>query len=428
MTSEVYGKIQVALHHLLQMDEHAKAARSLLNELMAEHDAQEDVAGYRRTLFRVIENDVIQFPVPRETKRENPDVGTPGEQKEGIIDFTEKEISLMPKKIQKLIIVQRKRCRIRTRRSGSSFTYEIRFRCDGYDVYACGKTVALAKANMLEKLKTAKPKNKNAVTVPTKFQDFTVFYFEKFRKPKVAAQTYYNDENRLKNHIFPALGKYELKKITPNLCQDLIDGLMEKGYGKTADEVRSLLSIIFQGAIAHGLIERNPLDVVLFLGYQQESGSALTKKEEQELLSAIKGSPLELIYALALYTGLRPNELGKARIEGQFIIAVNSKRKNKKVEYKRIYICKRLAAYLEGVTELPKYHDNYLSTEFSSKYCPNHQLKDLRKTFNTRCKELGVSDHARMYFMGHSLGALGNAYTDFSDEYLLSEGSKLDLW
>ena len=58
------------------------------------------------------------------------------------------------------------------------------------------------------------------------------------------------------------------------------------------------------------------------------------------------------------------------------------------------------------------------------KALPNHKLYDLRTTFYTRCDEYGVAVPARDEFVGHSLGALGNAYTDLSDEYLLKEGAK----
>ena len=59
---------------------------------------------------------------------------------------------------------------------------------------------------------------------------------------------------------------------------------------------------------------------------------------------------------------------------------------------------------------------------------PGHKLYDLRTTFYTRCQELGVESAARDEFVGHSLGALGNTYTDLSNEYLLKEGRKLDNW
>lgn len=58
------------------------------------------------------------------------------------------------------------------------------------------------------------------------------------------------------------------------------------------------------------------------------------------------------MFAVGLYTGLRPNEYKTAIIEDNFIVANNSKRKNGKVELKRISINPMLKPYLDGVTDL----------------------------------------------------------------------------
>ena len=209
------------------------------------------------------------------------------------------------------------------------------------------------------------------------------------------------------------------------MCQDLVDDLDAEGKHKTADEVYCLLNTIFRMAIKHGLITVNPIDIVFHKKHQTEHGSALSKTEEALLLSETQGTPYQLMFAVGLYTGMRPNEYQSARIEGDFIISINSKRKNGKVQYKKIPISPMLAPYVANVTELKFYVPNRIREKFHSVF-PDRKLYDLRTTFYTRCCECGVADVARDEFVGHSHGALGDAYMDLSDEFLLKEGQKLN--
>ena len=217
-----------------------------------------------------------------------------------------------------------------------------------------------------------------------------------------------------------------IRQITPDKCQTLIEGIQAEGKGKTADEIYSLLSIIFKGAIAYGIITKSPLAIVQIQKHVYQHGVALSKDEEKLLLTRLIEPDFKIAAAIALYTGLRPNELETAQIKGDFIIAINSKRKNKKVEYKRIPIIDALRPYLKnGIPVLPT---PQLLRRRVSAALPNHKLYDLRTTFYTRCDEYGVSQPARDEFVGHSGGALTNAYRDLSDEYLLKEARKLNEW
>ncbi len=411
------------------MDNYEKSlleqALDLLHRMIGYSDAKRDL---KPDLQFVDEKELI-FPTFTEQKPPEPYDSSGVLSEQGFVEFTEKEILQMPKKIQRLLILNRKRCHIRTKPCGKGVTYEIRYRRDGYNVYANGKTIELAKENFLRKIKTAKPKDYGADgrDVPTTFTAFALFYFEAFRKEKVTEYTYKMDEARLKKHLLPRFKETPLAKITPFDCKRILDDVLSQGKGKTAEELYSILSILFKGAIAHGIMDRNPLLTVSKPTYEQKSGKALSRSEEKALFEKLAGSGHETAVAVLLYCGLRPNELKTAKIHGEFIVAVNSKRKTRKVEYKRIPICKKLRPYLPDDGELSLAQIKWIRVKYKE-ILPNHRLYDLRTTFYTRCDELGIAESARDEFVGHSAGVLTNAYRDLSDEYLLKEGKKLDEW
>lgn len=331
----------------------------------------------------------------------------------------------MPKSFRHTFIAEGKVICYRKRKRGVvSCSYEARYRRHGFNISVSAPNLIDLKKRFIEALN----EKENGVTfpkVPETFHEFATYYFENFRKRKVKPLTYENDTYRYNNHLRPAFGSIPLRRILPAQCQSLIDGLINKGHGRTADEVYSLLNCIFKTAIAHGVIDRNPLAIVVKERHERQHGCALSKDEEKRLLMATAGTRYQLLFAVALYTGLRPNEYKTARIEGKFIIAVNSKRKSKKTEYKRIPITPMLRPFLENVDELHFPRVEYMRDKING-ILPGHKLYDLRTTFYTRCQECNVADVARSEFVGHSLGVLGDTYTDLSDDYLIIEGEKLN--
>lgn len=143
----------------------------------------------------------------------------------------------------------------------------------------------------------------------------------------------------------------------------------------------------------------------------------------QEAALAGWTSPYRVYLLIALYTGLRPNEYVTLRREGDMLVAKNSKRKNGKVEYKRIPVNPMLAPVIGGMTEF-----TFPATQTLYKNLRKLlgcTLYDLRTTFYTRCRECGVADAARDEMVGHSSGVLADTYTDLSDEYLMREARKI---
>lgn len=344
-----------------------------------------------------------------------------------ILIFAEKEILKMPRKFRKNFRCQGITAHVHRRRSGkNNWNYEIRCQINKLKVNVSSNNLEEAKQKFIKRLYEVEIYgDTKAPSIPSAFDGFAEYYFENFYKRKVKAETLRVGLNQFKNHIKPHFGSIQLKRITPAICQILLDRLDGQGKGKTADDVHSLLNMIFKAAVKHNIIHSNPLDMVFHTKHEHKHGSALTKDEEKQLLLTTAGTPQQLMFAIALYTGMRPNEYETARLEGGFIKAINSKRKNGKIEYKKIPVTPMLKPYVDGVDEI-KFSSLRIMRDRFNKIFPTHKLYDLRTTFYTRCQECGVADVARDEFVGHSLGALGNAYTDLSDEFLIREANKLN--
>ncbi len=354
------------------------------------------------------------------------------EKKQGIcINFTEQERKQMPNNFKKVYKKDGRNIYAHAHKSGKeTVTWEIRYRRNGYNISVCGKTIEIVKKKFLENLK-ASPNSNNGMEngVPTTFHSFATYYFENYRKKKVVSETYKKDLYRYNKYLQTYFKEQSIVKITLAQCQKLINDIVEQGKGKTADEVYSLMNVIFQYAKDNHIIMQSPSDAVFLPKHESQNGVALTKEEERAFLSKLKGSKFELCFAIVLYTGIRPNEYTSVEIDEkrEFIIAKNSKLKKKRdgeIVYKKIPITPMLRPYIERNSTITMYTAKYLR-KYYSKFIENHILYDLRTTFYSRCKECHVEEYALKAFMGHSLKAVDKAYTDLSDEYLIAEGNKV---
>ena len=218
----------------------------------------------------------ISSELAAELRQENTEEcgATSCEEFTGFLKFTDKEISKMPKSFRHTFVAEGKVIFYRKRKRGKLYaavTYEARYRRHGFDISVSSTNLEDLKQRFIEKLRTVES-GEAFPKVPTTFHEFATYYFENFRKRKVKPLTYENDTYRYSNHLKPAFGSIPLKRITPAQCQSLLDGLLSKGYGRTADEVYSLLNCIFKMAIAHGVIERNPLAIVVKVRHERQHG------------------------------------------------------------------------------------------------------------------------------------------------------------
>lgn len=346
----------------------------------------------------------------------------------GFLKFTYQEILKMPKSFRKTFRTNGCTVHYRIRTDGRyKKSYEARYAKKPYNnppISVSAPTIEKLKERFIEKVNCYIPQENIIPKIPTTFDGFAMYWFENFHKRKVGEQTYKKNLVTYKRDILKEFEHVKLKNITPVQVQQFLERYNEKE--RTKETLHSLLNQIFVCAVKHGLIKLNPLDMCFYKKHERKHGKAISKEEEKLLLSAYAGTNFLLDFVIPLYTGLRPNEYKTATVDGNFIKAKNSKRKNGKTEFKRIPITPMLKPYLLGVTNLKLHHPVTIAEKFKQ-VLPTHMLYDMRTTFQTRCTECGVTEIAIGLFMGNAIGGeLKKAYTDISDEWLLKEGEKFN--
>ena len=340
--------------------------------------------------------------------------------------FSRKEINSMPRTFRKQFRCKGITAHVHKRRSGKhNWNYEIRCQVNHQKINVSSNNLETAKQKFITKLYEVesgivKPKDN---CIPSTFDKFANYFFEKFYKRKVCEETYRVAMSNYKNHVLPHFGDVRLNSITADKCQNLLDSLIEEDKLRTEENVYTMLNMIFKAAVKHAVLKHNPIDMVFHTKHEREHGKALTKDEECKLLEETAGTPYQQMFAIALYTGLRPNEYKTAYIEDSFIVANNSKRKNGKAELKKIPITPMLAQYVKEGDKLSFTRLEQIRHKFNA-ILPEHKLYDLRTTFYTRCTECGIAEAAIKKYVGHALGGLADTYTDLSDEFLKAEAKK----
>lgn len=340
----------------------------------------------------------------------------------------------MPKKYRPLFTEQWFKDHTRQKDNG---VYEIRCTINKIPISGSSKNLDIAVQRFLESLVQTDrdiEKKKPAVQRVT-FNEFAEKWFELVKKPTVKANTYQSYLDVYFKHIKPFMENKEIQELTAMGIQPLLSNLYTKGQTKTAELIRLILNPIFKAAIAERLIAFNPMDGVQILKHHSKGSTALTYDEEATFLRKLANSPYRLAFVLMLYGGMRRSELATVRIEKNFVIVKNAKKRLSEIETERkIPITPMLERYLQSVSEYELKeaigYDSDVLTHNFKRLCPSHHLHELRHTFITRAQECGVPREVVSVWAGHAADntMTSNVYTHFSEEFLLSEAQKVDYY
>jgi len=124
-------------------------------------------------------------------------------------------------------------------------------------------------------------------------------------KPRTAD----NYQGIVRSRIKPGLGAVKLDALTPHTIQSYYNGLTKEGLApKTVKNIHGILHKALQQAVANGYIRSNPADHCILPRPVRRELAPMDEDMITAFLKAIEGHPLEELFTVTLFTGMREGE------------------------------------------------------------------------------------------------------------------------
>lgn len=117
-----------------------------------------------------------------------------------------------------------------------------------------------------------------------------------------------------RNHIIPCLGAVRLDALLPHQIQTFYNRLLEPEddrkpvSAKTIKNIHGVLHKALLQAVANGYLKFNPVDACTIPRVVKKEITPLDEQQISAFLSHIKGHPMEALFTVTLFTGLRQGE------------------------------------------------------------------------------------------------------------------------
>ena len=339
------------------------------------------------------------------------------------LKFTKEEISKMATTFKKEFIANGLAAHITKRESGKrTFCYEIRYRSNGYKIEASSTDLAEAKRKFLAKTVPGEIEKYQTKKIKTGI-NLLEEIFEEWYQYKNGTIT---DKELKRFYVnFYALPENLRKKPIASVRTGDIDKVMKDVKPRKYEELRTLFNGIFKYAVASGIIQNNPIALIKFIKADRQTRDALPEEEIYSFLKRIQTTEFEPIrqgaYILYFF-GLRPCEVDEeTHLEGDFLIARNRKRKNGKIEYKKIPVPKEAKGLIDWNKPLTfqcgkeKFHNLF------KELLEGKTAYSLRHTFATVCQQYVRPDIVDIWMGDSPQRLVGKVYTHFSDKFMRSQ-------